>query len=144
MEQLSSRAYSVTAEINVPWEKAYEYLETPLNLGKWALGSWETQVTDEKDLFYGTSIFDGELTYFRIKANKEFRLLDFFVGARGALQPRISARIIPGASYGQGDSFCLVTIDAWRDLGMNDDRWHQLCMCHETEITLLKALIEKA
>jgi hypothetical protein len=37
---------------------------------------------------------------------------------------------------------CLVTLLAWRGKSMSDQRWHQLCVCHETEVFLLKGLLE--
>ena len=116
---------------------------TPMNIGKWALGCWDTQTTDETDLYCGTSLFDGELTFFRVVGNPELNLVDYFLGDRDALQPRISARVIAGDVYGRKDSYCLLTLNACRDVTMDDARWHQLCMCHETEILLLKALIER-
>ncbi len=143
MNHADSRGHSVTAEINVPWRKAFDFLQQPLKLGQWALGSWDARATEESGVYYGTSLFNGEKTFFRIEAKESLRLIDYFVGDRTALQPRISARIIPGPQYGNNDAFCLVTLDAWRDLGMNDERWRLLCSCHETEILLLKALIER-
>jgi hypothetical protein len=143
MNQLHSPGHSVTIEINKSWEETYDYIREPLNLGKWALGCWDTRATDEEDLYVGTSLFNNETSYFRIEADKKTRVIDFLVGDQSSLQPRISVRIVPGEVYGNSDAFCLVTINAWRDMQMSDERWHQLCVCHETEILLVKALIER-
>lgn len=143
MDHSDSRGHSVTIEINVAWKKAYDFLREPINVGRWALGSWNAQAADEDGLYYGTSLFDGASTFFRVEAKEDLRLIDYYVGQPDSLQPRISARIIPGTNYGNKASFCLLTLNAWRDLGMNDERWRQLCICHETEILLIKALIER-
>ena len=143
MQIFSSPGYSVTIEVNVSANAAFEYLREPLNLGKWALGCWDTQATDEPGLYKGTSLFDQQTTFFKFQINEELGLIDSHLGDKDALKPRISIRVIAGEVYGNLPTFCLVTIDAWRDAGMDDARWRQLCMCHETEILLVKALIER-
>jgi hypothetical protein len=143
MNHLNSKGHSATIEICRSWEIAFDYLKQPLNLGKWALGSQDTKPTDKEGLYTGTSIFNKEQGFFKIVADKSYRLLDFHVGDQTSLTPRISMRVIPGPHYGNSDSYCLVTLDAWRDLQMSNERWHQLCSCHETEVLLLKSLIEQ-
>ncbi len=143
MDHLSSRGHSVTAEINAPCSEVFEFLQEPMNLGKWALGCWDTHSTDEPGLYTGTSLFRGEKSFFRLSANKDLYLIDYLVGERDKLVPRISIRVIAGETVGSNDSCCLVTVDAWRDIGMNDERWRQLCIGHETEILLIKTLIER-
>ncbi len=142
MEHLSSPGHSVTTEIKVPRNVAFEFLQDPVNLGKWAFGCFNTRATEESGLYCGTSIFDKGITFFRISAHKDLYLIDYFVGERDALKPRISVRVIAGETYGRDDSYCLVTLDAWRDRGMSDERWQRLCISHETEILLIKSLIE--
>ncbi len=143
MDHLSSRGHSVTAEINAPCTEVFEFLQEPMNLGKWALGCWDTRPTDEPGLYTGTSLFSGDKSFFRLSANKDLYLIDYLVGERDKLVPRISIRVIAGETVGSNDSCCLVTVDAWRDIAMNDERWRQLCISHETEILLIKALIER-
>jgi hypothetical protein len=135
--------HSVTIEIISPWEKAYDFLKQPLNLGSWALGCQNVEATDKENIYTGISIFTKEKGYFKIESDRNHRLIDFFVGTESLLVPRISLRIIPGVNYGRSNSICLVTLDAWRDIDMSDERWRQLCVAHETEILLIKALIEK-
>ena len=143
MDQFSSPGHSVTIEIDLPWEKVYDFLNEPLNLGKWALGCMQAKPAEEEGLYCGVSIFDNEVNYFKLKANREFRVIDFHIGSRTVLQPRISARVTPGSIYGNEDSFCLLSLQAWRDLEMSDVRWHQLQVCHETEMILVKKLLER-
>jgi hypothetical protein len=143
MDQFSTRGHCVTAEINVPWELAFDYLKEPMNLGDWALGCRDVKKTEESGLYSGNSIFDGKTVYFSIKAYKDIPLIDFLVGERNALQPRISVRLVPGPQSGNDKLVCLLSLSAWRNLDMDDARWHQLCVCHETEIILLKSLLEK-
>lgn len=142
MYSLPTRVYSVSAEVAAPWRRAFDFLQEPLNLGKWALGCRDSRPADEEGLYAGTSLFSGESAFYRLSANEERRLVDFLVGSPDDLRARISARVIAGPVYGNSDAFCIVTMDAWRDLAMDDARWHQLCACHETEILLLKSLIE--
>ncbi len=143
MNHIHTPGHSVTIEVGASWESAFDYLVDPLNLGKWALGCWETESSDIKGLYVGRSLFDNEKSYFRIEENRELHLLDFFIGDKTVQQPCISIRIVAGVVYGQAESSCLLTINAWRDINSSDERWRQLCVCHETEIILLKALIER-
>ncbi len=143
MNHTQSPGHSVTIEVNTCWGKAFAYLKDPLKLGLWAFGCRETQATDIEGVYVGTSLFNGEKTYFEIEAEEHFRIIDFLLGDLTSRWPRISLRIVPGPYYGGKDSTCLVTIDAWRERSMSDQRWHQLCVSHETEIFLIKSLLER-
>lgn len=107
------------------------------------LDCWATQLTDKEGLYTGTSLFRNEKLYFETEAEKNLLIVDFLVGDSAALQARISARIVPKIYYGNSDSFCLVILHTWRDLGMSNERWTQLCVSHAVEILLIKALIER-
>jgi hypothetical protein len=41
-----------------------------------------------------------------------------------------------------GSDCCLVTLLAWRPVGMDKTRWHRLCASHEVEILLAKSQLE--
>ena len=142
MSSSTDKSYAVTAEINIPANDTYRFMSEPFNLGKWAFGCWNTETTNEDGLYCGTSLFDKEKMFFKIKCFPEILLIDFLVGEREALKARISARIIPADVYEAPDDRCLLTLTAWRGHTMTESRWKQLCMCHETEILLLKNLIE--
>lgn len=144
MNHSQSPGHSTTIEINASSEQTFDYLKQPLNLGKWALGSWNTEAAGEQGLYTGTSLFTNEKVHFKIEADEKLGIVDFHVGDPASLQPRISARVVPRTCYGRNGDFCLVTLNAWRDVGMDDERWHQLCVCHETEVLLIKALVERS
>lgn len=62
---MTEKCYSVCEEIKVPAMQAYEYLLEPFNLGKWALGCWETKATDTEGLYCGESLFDRETLFLK-------------------------------------------------------------------------------
>jgi hypothetical protein len=136
--------HSTTIEVNASCEEVFDYLKDPFNLGKWAFGCWEAKATEEEGLYMGTSLFSTEDVYFKIVTEEKLYLLDFHLGKPTSLIPSISLRVIPGSYYRRNDSFSLVKLDAWRDFEMDDARWHQLCACHETEILVIKSLIERS
>jgi hypothetical protein len=142
MNYQDTKGHSVTIEILKNWEFAYEFLCEPLNLGKWALGCQKVEQTSEDGVYSGISLFNKEKGYFKLEVNKNWRIIDFHVGNSEIFVPRISIRIIPGEYYAASESVCMITLDAWRNADMSDARWHQLCVCHETEVFLLKSLIE--
>jgi hypothetical protein len=44
----------------------------------------------------------------------------------------------------QGDAdTCVVTLMAWRSAFMDDLRWKQLCVSHESQMFIIKARIER-
>jgi hypothetical protein len=47
-------------------------------------------------------------------------------------------RVVP-----RGRSSCIVSLIAWRERSMTDARWERLVACHETEIRLIQALLER-
>jgi hypothetical protein len=111
--------------------------------GLWALGSWKRREV-EKGLFVGTSLFDGGETWVRIWADRERMLVDYFVGRSSeALLPRNSARIVPGPVTKRDECSCLVTLMTWRLADMTDFAWEQLSVTHETELFIIKGLLER-
>jgi len=136
-----SPVYTVAAEVAVAAETAFNFLENPRNLGRWALGCFDTRPAGA-GLYRGTSLFDGSEAYFRIEPHRSLYLLDFHLGVPEAMTPRISVRVVAAEIYGGDHGHCIVTISAWRDRGMDNVRWHRLCVCHETEIALLKSILE--
>jgi hypothetical protein len=140
---VDSPGHSVTREIKASWEHAFRYLSDPLNLGNWALGTFQAEPSDIEGLYVGTSLFSGERNWFRLDAVEHLRLVDCYVGDRDLQLPRISIRIVPADHIGRKQNTCLVTINAWRDANMDDERWWQLCVSHEVEILLIKAQLER-
>ena len=136
-------AHSCTALVAVDAVTAFEFLADPQALGGWALGCWAT-TTGEQGRFRGHSLFSGAETWGRIDADPVRLVIDYHVGAApDELSPRISARVVPGPVTGRPGHVCLVTLTAWRGVGMDDARWQQLVAAHEAEILLIKGQLER-
>ena len=142
MDKFSEPGHAVTIEVTVDANQAFELMSDPLQLGKWALGCMNSEKTADEDVYTGVSIFNGEKSLYNISSNRELLLIDYLLGRSGAFKPRISARIVAADTYGAEKGHCLVTLLAWRDAAMDDERWRQLCVCHETEALLVKSLLE--
>lgn len=142
MDKFSEPGHAVSIELNVSANVAFDFLSDPLQLGSWALGCRDVRKNENSNNYSGFSIFSNEKSDFNISASREFLLVDYLLGEPGQFKPRISARIVAADTYAGAEDHCLVTLLAWRGKDMSDDRWHQLCICHETEIFLLKGLLE--
>ena len=134
----NSICHGVSAEVAVAAQDAFAYLADPKMVGRWALGCFNALPTQEPGLYQGTSLFDGTKTWFRIDSDPE-RLIDYHVGDVDRQLPRISTRIVPGPHYGRDADYCIVTMDAWRPVGMTDNRWQRLCAAHDAEILIIQA-----
>ena len=130
--------HSVSVEVAVSAQVAFEYLADPHMVGRWALGCFNTLPTDVPGLYQGTSLFDGTKAWFRIDSDPTRLIIDYMVGDADHQLPRISTRIVPGSNYGQDADHCIVTMDAWRPVDMTDNRWQRLCAAHDAEILLLQ------
>jgi hypothetical protein len=136
-------SHCVTVEVAAPAERAYAFLLDGLQLGRWALGAWATASRGD-DLYVGHSLFDGSEAWVRPSGDPERLTIDYHLGGgRSALMPRIMARVVPGPVTGRPEGRCLVSLIAWRDAAMDDARWQRLIACHEAEILLIKAQIER-
>jgi len=112
------------------------------NLHRWSFGTWKTELLPD-ELVLGTSLFDGSQIYVRIDADEARLLIDFHLGANAAkLVPRIQVRVVPGGYVGLGDDQSVLTFISWRSETIDDDRWRRLTASHETEVMLVKSLIE--
>ncbi|MGV0875901.1 hypothetical protein V6767_02005 [Martelella sp. FLE1502] len=137
-------AHSVTAVIEVPAAFAFSFMADPIALGRWSLGCMNTRPTGDREIHAGTSLFDGSESHFAIDADLARLIVDYHVGEPGQLLPRISARVIKPEICGLPESYCALTLSAWRARDMDAARWHRLCATHETEILLIKAQCEAA
>jgi hypothetical protein len=152
MNRYPDFAHCVTALVNVPAEKAFEFLADPLSLGIWSLGCMRTQAAKSGAVgamaaaaagpYTGTSLYDDSPASFDVRPHRELLLIDYLVGEAGNLKPRNSVRIIAADTCGLPDGQCYVSLMAWRPARMAADRWAQLCAAHDAEIWIIKARIE--
>ena len=135
--------HTATAEVAVDAETAFTFMSDGIKQGQWALGSWERRQV-KQGLFVGISQFDYKETYVQISADPVRLLVDYSVGrSPKALLPRNSARIVPGPATKRNEKTCLVTLMTWRLADMADEAWEQLCVTHETEVFIIKGLLER-
>jgi hypothetical protein len=148
MNRYPDFAHCVTALVNVPAAKAFEFLADPLSLGTWSLGCMRIQAAqsgaagEPAGPYIGTSLYDDSPASFDVRSHPELLTIDYFVGDAGNLKPRNSVRIIAGDTCDLPDGQCYVSLMAWRPSRMSDDRWAQLCAAHDAEIWIIKARIE--
>ncbi len=111
-------------------------------MARWNLGLWNTREVGA-GVFTGESLFGGGASWVRVSADASRGLVDYAVGADpGSLEPRIQARIQPGAELGHPADTCVVTLFAWRTPQMDDARWQRLQAAHDVEIDLIRAQLE--
>lgn len=121
----------------------FDFMADPRSLNRWSFGTWETEVATD-GLVLGTSLFDGAKTFVRIDADEKRLSVDYHLGSRPeALSPRIVVRVVPGPIVGLPADQSVLTFIAWRAQIMDEDRWRKLTACHELEVVLIKALLEK-
>lgn len=138
----SGFSHTVTSLLEVNADTAFAFMSDPVALGGWSLGCMNTHAAEHDGVYTGTSLFDGATGHFAIDADPERMIIDYRLGRPEQMVPRISARIIAAGICGLKPEQCYVTLTAWRDTGMDDGRWHRLCVSHEAEILLIKAQCE--
>lgn len=137
-----SHITSVEIEGSAP--KVFEFIQTPENLDRWTFGTWEIEI-DEDGLVHGTSLFDGSPVYVRVDADPNRMIVDYLIADTrgGPLIPRIMARVTPGDRLGKPVTRSVLSLMTWRIAGSDDFAWHRLTTIHETEILLVKSIIEQ-
>jgi hypothetical protein len=129
--------------VAVPAEAAFAIMADGMRQGEWALGSWHRQEI-EPGLFRGTSLFDGKETWVRIHADRARLTIDYNVGrSRDGLSFRNAARVLPGALLGRDPQSAIVTLMTWRIAAQSEEAWQQICVTHETEMFLIRELLER-
>lgn len=141
---MHSLSHCTTAVCDATAEEAFAFLADPARIGSWALGCWDALPVGERTVL-GRSLFDASPAYVRADPDSARLGVDFAVGSDpDELVQRISARVIPGPALGYEGARSLVTLLAWREAGMSDERWSRLVASHEAEILLLRARIEES
>jgi hypothetical protein len=142
MTDIPSLSHSVTALIEAPAQLTFAFLADPLQVGNWALASMQAQPAEVPGIYRGRSLFDGEQNHFAVSAHPQLLLVEYSVGPREALRPRIRAQVIRGESVGLAATNCYLTLTAWRPADMPAARWSRLCASHNVEIWLIKEQVE--
>ncbi len=137
-----STIHAVSRACRCPQTAALALLISAQGIARWNLGLWNTREV-ELGLFTGESLFGGGTGWARVRLDREAGRIDYLVGASpDQLIPRIEARVLAGAPLGYPDDVCLVSLIAWRTADMSDERWYRLARTHETEIELIRSLLE--
>ena len=128
--------------INRHAKTVFKFMSDPNNMDLWSFGTWRIKV-DNEGLVHGQSIFDGSAAFVRIQPNEQNHLIDYWVGSDSKnLVPRIFVRITSGEVMGSATQNCVMSMIAFRNKGMNDERWHRLVTAHAFEVQLIKSILE--
>jgi len=122
----------------VPAGVAFRFLCDGQALGRWALGAFATRRV-APGLYRGTSLFDGGKLLVRPVGDAPRLTVRYFIGTRrDALEARILARV-----HKRGARRCVVSLEAQRPPRMGAARWRRLAACHEVEVLLIQAQLER-
>lgn len=121
----------------VPPEFVKAYMLTPQYFDQWCLGCMKLQPS-VNDTFRGESSFNGGVGYLKMFPSNENFNISYLIGGDPFLLNRlIVAQIVPDHSFdNKGGS--VISLVAWRNTDMDDDRWNQLKQCHQVEIQLIR------
>jgi hypothetical protein len=144
MAEIPPLAHSVTALIEAPAELTFSLLADPVQVGKWALSSMQAEPAEAPGIYRGRSLFDGTHNYFAVTPHPQLLLVEYSVGPRESLAPRIRAQVIRAEHVGLAQTQCYLTLTAWRPADMSAARWSRLCAAHNVEIWLIKEQVEAA
>ncbi|MCY4453540.1 MAG: hypothetical protein OXC01_16490 [Immundisolibacterales bacterium] len=138
------RAHICSIGIDRPAEAAMAFLASPQDLSLWAVGMGETTVHPDgaiEGAIPGTS----QPIWARIDPDRNRATIHYHLGPdRDSLVPRIMVRVVPGHALEADPRSCVVSLVAWRLETMDDARWETLKAGHESEIRVIKRLIESA
>jgi|UPI000688CFE7 hypothetical protein len=139
----STDSHCASVLCRAPASEALAFLADGVQLGHWALGCWQTEPLGD-DVVRGHSLFDDQLGCVRPVADASRMTVVYHVGATAdALSPRISAVVEPeGGTDAKGVS-CRISLHATRTPDMDDARWLRLVRCHEVEVLLIQARLER-
>lgn len=136
---LLSPSHCATVACRVPAPRALAFLADGLTLGRWALGCWRTEAVGG-GVVRGHSLFDDTPSWVRPAMDEARMTVTYHVGgAPDALQPRIHATVEAGADT----DGCRISLHASRTADMDDARWLRLVRCHELEVLLIQARLER-
>ncbi len=127
--------------VNRSADEVFAFMADPANLSLWSFGTWRAEI-DDTGLVRGTSIMDGAVSYVRIEAHPERRLIDYHVGvAPDTLSPRVFGRVTSEDVFGDGLGSGLA-LTAFRTAEMDDARWDSLTAAHRVELAIVRSALE--
>ncbi|WP_049808489.1 hypothetical protein ABL850_31880 [Variovorax paradoxus] len=133
------RVHSASVVCRIPAAVALAFLADGLQLGRWALGCWQTVAVGD-GVVRGQSLFDGQPAWVLPVVDARAASVVYHVGgAPDALTPRIRATVQPE----HGGTACRIGLHAERTPDMDDARWLRLMRCHEVEVLLIDALLRQ-
>ncbi|TDV37823.1 hypothetical protein C7405_10223 [Paraburkholderia caballeronis] len=139
---IDAHCHSSSILVRTDAARAFRLMADGGRQGRWALGSWRRRQVDV-NTFVGESMFTGAATWVRLHADPERLTVDYEVAAsEGALRFRNAARVIDGPALGHPAGTAVVTLFTWRLADQSDDAWAQIGSTHETEMFLIRALLE--
>ncbi len=139
----SASSHITSAVCRVPAKVALAFLADGVHLGHWALGCWQTEPIGD-GVVRGHSHFDDQPGCVRPVMDEARMTVVYHIGATpDALSPRISAVVEPAAGSDGAGASCRVSLLATRVPGMDDARWLRLMRCHEVEVLLIQARLER-
>jgi hypothetical protein len=142
MSVVDTLSHTTSIEVGAPAQISFAFMADGMKMGQWAFGSWDRRHVED-DLFVGTSMFSGNDVYVRMIADPDRLLIHYEVGpSPDTLAPRVIARVVPGPELGYAEGRSIVTLVLWRDASMSDENWSMIASAHETEMYIIRRLIE--
>jgi hypothetical protein len=139
---IDAHCHSSSILVHADARRAFELMADGVRQGRWALGSWQRRKMGPS-LYVGESVFTGASTWVKIHADAEKLTVDYDVaGSEGALRFRNAARVFDGVLFGHPAGTAVVSLLTWRLVSQSDDAWAQICSTHETEMFLIRTLLE--
>jgi hypothetical protein len=139
---IDAHCHSSSVLVKAEAGRAFQLMGDGIRQGRWALGSWRREQAGPST-FVGESVFTGQKTWVRIRLDEPNLSIDYDVGgSEAALRMRNAARVFDGPTFGHPPGTALVTLFTWRLATQSDDAWSQICSTHETEMFLIRALLE--
>jgi hypothetical protein len=139
---IDAYCHSSSILVRADAQRAFALMADGERQGKWALGSWQRETVGAQT-FVGESVFTGARTWVRIHADPVALTIDYEVGAsESALRFRNAARVFEGPALDYPEGTAVVTLLTWRLGTQSDDAWAQIGSTHETEMFLIRALID--
>ena len=136
-------SWCASVVVAVPARSAFRFMADGRKQSNWAMFSWNRRRISG-DLFVGTSLFDNKQLYVKLTAREELSLVDYYCGPTAdALSWQVEARVIPGEAIGLDHESSLINMTTWRTATTDVVEWELMGHVWQTEIHLIKGLIER-